>query len=78
MKIVITWTIDKLNTGKRRTISFMGEAESDGFYVSRADVHARSLDGREMASINVSASVVLGDTVYVITPTSLQRLVPMR
>jgi uncharacterized repeat protein (TIGR01451 family) len=72
----ITWTIDKLNTGRRRTISFMAEAENDGFYVSRADVRARSLDGREMASLNLSASIVLGDVVYVIRPTSLQDWCP--
>ena len=74
----ITWTIDKLNTGKRRTISFMAEAENDGFYVSRADVHARSLDGREMASLNLSASIVLGDVVYVISTYIIAGLVPMR
>jgi uncharacterized repeat protein (TIGR01451 family) len=66
---MILWTIDKLNAGKRRTISFKVEAESDGFYVSRADVHARSLDGNEMTSLNVSASLMVGKTVYVITPT---------
>ena len=72
----ITWTINKLDSGRRRTISFMGEAENDGFYMSRAAIHARSLDGLEMASINVSASIVLGDVVYVLRPTSAQDWLP--
>lgn len=67
-KDLIMWTIDKLNAGKRKTISFVGEAESDGFYVSQADIHARSLDGHEMASTEISASVVVGKAVYLMTP----------
>jgi hypothetical protein len=73
---MIVWTVDKLNTGKRRTISFMGRAEDDGFYVNRAYIHARSLNGSDMASINISASVMLGKTVYVITPTFWQDWCP--
>ena len=72
----ITWTIDRLNTGKRRTISFMGEAENDGFYVSMADIHVRSLDGREMESIKFKCLCSADNVVYVITPTSSQDWCP--
>jgi uncharacterized repeat protein (TIGR01451 family) len=56
----ITWNIDRLAPDRRRTFNFMAESEQDGFIVSKANMHSWSLDGRELASINASASVVLG------------------
>ena len=71
------WTIDKLNAGKKRSISFMAKAEDNGFYLSNASVTAISLDdGREMASSQVIAPVMVGKTVYSITPTTWQDWCP--
>jgi uncharacterized repeat protein (TIGR01451 family) len=71
------WTIDKLNAGKKRSISFMAKAEDNGFYLSNASVTAISLDdGREMASSQVIAPVMVGKTVYSITPTAWQDWCP--
>lgn len=71
------WTIDKLNAGKKRSISFMAKAEDNGFYQSNASVTAISLDdGREIASSQVIAPVMVGKTVYSITPTAWQDWCP--
>ena len=71
------WTIDKLNAGKKRSISFMAKAEDNGFYLSNASVTAISLDdGREIASSQVIAPVMVGKTVYSITPTAWQDWCP--
>ena len=50
----------KLAPDKRRTISFLAEAEQDGYFTTKANVHSRSLDGLEIASVNVSSSIVIG------------------
>ena len=71
------WTIDKLNAGKKRSISFTAKVEDNGFYLSNASVTAISLDdGREIASSQVIAPVMVGKTVYSITPTAWQDWCP--
>ncbi|MEM2097953.1 MAG: lamin tail domain-containing protein [Methanothrix sp.] len=64
----ITWEIDKLSPGRRRTISFLCEVDSDGLFVSHAYIQARSLEGRELASINATAPIILGKVV--VAPTA--------
>lgn len=56
----ISWSIDKLTSGKRRAISFIGEASGDGYFVTKAQVNGRSPDGHELASENVSVPVLIG------------------
>lgn len=56
----ISWSIDKLISGKRRAISFIGEATGNGYFVTKAQVNGRSPDGRELASENVSVPVLVG------------------
>jgi uncharacterized repeat protein (TIGR01451 family) len=71
------WTIEKLNAGKRRSISFTAKAEDNGFYQSNASIAAISRDdGKEMASSEVIAPVMVGKTVYSITPTAWQDWCP--
>lgn len=71
------WTIDKLNAGKRRSISFLAKVTDDGFYVSKASVIGISrADGKEMASTEVIAPVMVGKTIYSITPTAWQDWCP--
>ena len=66
-----------MKAGKRRSISFTAKAEEDGFYVSNASVIAVSReDGREIASSQVIAPVMVGKTVYSITPTAWQDWCP--
>lgn len=50
----------KLAPNKRRTISFLAEDEQDRYFTTKANVHSRSLDGLEIASINVSSLIVIG------------------
>ena len=71
------WTIDKLNAGKRRSISFTAKAEDDGFSLSNASIIAISSDdGREVASSQAIVPVMVGKTVYSITPTAWQDWCP--
>jgi hypothetical protein len=71
------WFINRLDAGRRRSISFMARAEGDGFYVSNASIIVHSRDnGRQIASANVSAPVMVGKTVYSITPTFWQDWCP--
>jgi len=56
----ISWTIDKLMPDERKAIIFRAEAEQDGLITSSANIRGSSLDGREIAAINVSASIILG------------------
>jgi hypothetical protein len=71
------WSINRLDTGKRRSISFMAKAEKDGFYVANASAIARSWDdGMEIEYASVAAPVMVGKTVYSITPTFWQDWCP--
>lgn len=56
----ISWSIDKLISGKRRAISFIGEATGNGYFMTKAQVKGHSPDGRELASENVSVPVLIG------------------
>jgi uncharacterized repeat protein (TIGR01451 family) len=66
----ISWTIDRLAPGRRRTISFTAEAELDGLLASVANVQGRSLDGRELGSANAGATVLVGDFADLARPES--------
>jgi len=74
---MFSWTLDRLDAGKKRSISFMAEAEEEGFYLTNASVIVYSLhDCPEIASARVAAPVMVGKTVYSITPTFWQDWCP--
>ena len=76
---MFSWTLDRLDAGKKRSISFMAEAEEEGFYITNASVVVYSLhDCPEIASARVAAPAMVGKTVYVHNPHVLAGLVPMR
>lgn len=71
------WFINRLDAGKRRSITFMAIAKDDGFYTSNASIVAYSRDdGRKIALADVTAPVIIGKTVYSITPTYWQDWCP--
>ena len=58
---IFRWTLDKLDVGKRRSISFMAKGEEEGFYVSNATIIASSRDNcRKIASATIEASQEIG------------------
>jgi len=60
-KDIFRWTLDKLDVGKRRSISFMAKGEEEGFYVSNATIIASSRDNcRKIASATIEASQEIG------------------
>jgi len=74
---MFSWTLDRLDVGKKKSISFMAEAEEEGFYVTNANVVVYSLhDCPEIASARVAAPVIVGKTIYSITPTFWQDWCP--
>lgn len=76
-KDMFSWTLDRLDVGKKKSISFMAEAEKDGFYISNASVTVHSCDDcPEIASARVVAPVMVSKTVYSITPTFWQDWCP--
>jgi hypothetical protein len=69
------WSLDGgVPVGDLRTIRFMAEAEEGGLFTSMANVQCSSIDSREIASINVGASVVLDKLANVSTAYSLDWL----
>ncbi len=56
----ISWSINKVISGKRKAISFIGEAEGNGLFVTNASVYGYSTDGRQLALENVSIPVLIG------------------
>ncbi|HNX40580.1 MAG TPA: lamin tail domain-containing protein, partial [Methanothrix sp.] len=59
----VKWMIKKLDAGKKRTISFMAEAESDGLFLCRAYAVGNSSEGSEGARpliADASAFVYVG------------------
>jgi uncharacterized repeat protein (TIGR01451 family) len=61
----IVWTISKLVPERRRSISFVAEAEREGLLVSRARVVGSTIEGREIASLDISAPILLGKPVAI-------------
>ena len=57
---VIKWNIKKLDTNRRRTISFMALAERDGLFVTDARVFGNSTEGNDSISASTSAIIVVG------------------
>lgn len=56
----ISWEKEKLISGEWMNISFMGKAAQEELFTSWAHIRGSSPDGREIASINVSAPIMLG------------------
>lgn len=57
---VIKWNIRKLDSGRRRTISFMARAERDGMFEVDALVEGKSLEGNDSISASTSALIRVG------------------
>jgi hypothetical protein len=55
-----SWSISNLVSGKKKAISFMGVAEGNGLYESKASIYGYSEDGHELASENVTVPVLIG------------------
>lgn len=66
----IVWTVSKLVPERRRSISFMAEAEREGLLVSRARVVGSTIEGREIASIDLIAPILLGKPAAIPRPYS--------
>lgn len=56
----IKWNIKKLDSGRRRTISFMARAERDGIFEVDALVEGKSLEGNDSISASTSALIRVG------------------
>ena len=57
----ISWTVEKLPPGGRRSIYFTAEPEGDGLYAMRATVRGSSVDGQKLASIHAGISTLVGE-----------------
>jgi len=57
---VIKWNIRKLDTGRRRTISFLARAEREGIFEVDALVEGKSLEGNDSISASTSALIRVG------------------
>lgn len=57
---VIKWNIKKLDTNRRRTISFMARAEREGIFEVDASVEGKSLMGNDSISASTSALIRVG------------------
>ena len=57
---VIKWNIKKLDSGRRRTVSFMARAEREGLFEVDALVEGRSIEGNDSISARTSALIRVG------------------
>lgn len=57
---VVKWNIRRLDTTRRRTISFMARAERDGLFEVKANVYGNSTEGNESVSASTNALIVVG------------------
>ena len=60
----VEWTIKKIDAGKKRSISFMAEAERDGLFNASAYVRGSSIEKGDQLFADSNAIIVVGKAVF--------------
>lgn len=60
----VKWTIKKIDAGKKRSISFMAEAERDGLFNASAFVQGSSIENGDQLFADSNAIIVVGKAVF--------------